>query len=202
MNAISVQERPESLIRCFIAIQIPLAVLAKIGSYVNKLKNLNPGVRWVNVENIHLTLKFLAEISPQLVQKIEIQLLDIQQVFAPFGICIEGSGCFPGKSRPRVFWLGLEQGKNNPLFGIHNWIESKLIPLGFEKERRRFSPHLTIGRVKKPDDYTSLFKFIEKRPFQSLSFNVNEIHLVESILKPSGAEYRIIHTYPFSATNP
>jgi 2'-5' RNA ligase len=185
-------------IRCFIAIQLPHNIQEEISSYIEKLKKTSHDVRWIKGENIHLTLKFLGEIDSTRVDLIKKNLYPLCDELSQFNIKISGSGCFPNKKRPRVFWLGMEQGKENPLFSLHNWIENKLITLDFEKEKRRFSPHLTLGRVRAKEavDFSDLFTFIEKKPFSSINFKVEEIFFMQSILKPTGAEYQVIESYP------
>jgi len=185
-------------IRCFIAIQLPQEVQTQISNYIEDLKRYSNDVRWVKTENIHLTLKFLGEIESSRVDRVKEGLYPISSEFSSFSLSISGSGCFPGGKRPRVFWLGMEQGKENPLFSVHKWIENQLLKLNFEKEKRRFSAHLTVGRVRarKPVDFSELFTFLEKNPFTPVKFPVQEIYFMQSYLKPTGAEYQIIEKYP------
>jgi len=188
----SVQE-----IRCFIAIHLPNEVRNRISDYIIKLKATSNDVRWVQTENIHLTLKFLGEIDSSRVDQVKQSLNPISNKFSPFKLNVSGSGCFPGKKRPRVFWLGMEQGAENPLFSIHQWIEDKLEQLNFDKEKRRFSPHLTIGRVRarQQADYSDLFSCMEQNPFVPIEMFVQEIYFMRSFLKPSGAAYQVIEKY-------
>ena len=81
-------------------------------------------------------------------------------------------------------------------FQAHSWIEDQLERIGFEKEQRKFSPHLTLARIKFPTDLSGLWDFLEENPFPVQTFKVNEIILMRSILKPSGAEYSQIQKYP------
>ena len=185
-------------IRCFIAIHLTSEVQKLIADYILKLKNYSGDVRWVRADNIHLTLKFLGEISSSKVEEVKQSLYPLSGQFSPFNLTISGSGCFPGKKRPRVFWLGMEQGKENPLIAIHQWLENQLQKLNFEKEERRFSPHLTLGRVKarQPVDFSELFTFLERDPFVPILFPVQYIYFMQSNLKSGGVEYHIIERYP------
>lgn len=185
-------------IRCFVAIQLPVNVQSKISEYTKRLKNISSDVRWTRVENIHLTLKFLGEIESRRVDSVKKALSPLSDNFSSFDLTILGSGCFPGKKRPRIFWLGMDQGVKNHLFGVHKWIETSLSELEFEREKRRFSPHLTIGRVRarQPVEFSDLFAFLEKHPFEPVSFTVEKVYFMQSILKPTGAEYKIIESYP------
>jgi 2'-5' RNA ligase len=184
--------------RCFIAIHLPSSIQLQISDYIRDLKKISSDVRWIKVENIHLTLKFLGEIDPTRVELIKQTLSPLSTEFSQFSINISGTGCFPNKKRPRVFWLGVEQGKENPLFNLHSWLDNKIAALGFEKENRRFSPHLTLGRVKGKDlvDFSDLFNYIEQVPFSPIDFQVEEILFMRSFLKPTGAEYQVIESYP------
>jgi 2'-5' RNA ligase len=188
----------DKYIRCFIAIHLPHDILIRISNYIKDLKKQSDDVRWVRADNIHLTLKFLGEIDSTKVKLVKECLYLLSDEFSSFSLSISGSGCFPGKKHPRVFWLGMEQGKENPLFGVHNWIEKQLSDLDFEKEKRRFSPHLTLGRfrARQPANFSDLFTFLENNPFNPVNFEVKEIFFMQSILEPTGAEYKTIEKYP------
>jgi 2'-5' RNA ligase len=184
-------------IRCFIAIHLPPEVQNQISDYIEKLKECSTDVRWIQASNIHLTLKFLGEIDSTRVDRVKQSLYPISNKFSSFSLNISGSGCFPGKKRPRVFWLGMDQGKENPLFSTHQWIENKLFEINFEREKRRFSPHLTLGRVRarEPVDFSGLFTFLEQNSFTPVRFSVQVIYFMQSYLKPTGAEYQVIEKY-------
>jgi 2'-5' RNA ligase len=154
-------------------------------------------VRWTRVENIHLTLKFLGEIESRRVNSVKKALQPLSDDFSSFALTISGSGCFPGEKRPRIFWLGMEQDIDKHLCNIHKWIDTSLSNLNFEREKRRFSPHLTIGRVRarQPVDFSDLFVFLEKHPFEPVSFDVEKVYFMQSFLKPTGAEYKVIESY-------
>ena len=186
------------LIRCFIAIHLPDEIKTQISTFLDELRKLSKEVRWVNVDNLHLTLKFLGEIESARVDKIKENLSPLCQEFSKFTLKIAGTGCFPNRRKPRVFWLGMEQSKENPLFSMHKWIETNLENLGFEKEKRRFSPHLTLGRVraKHTVDFTYLFNHMDSIPFTPVDLDVENISFMQSRLKPTGAEYSIIESYP------
>jgi RNA 2',3'-cyclic 3'-phosphodiesterase len=188
----------EPLIRCFVAAKVPAAVLAAIESYIQALKKAEPDVHWVKVDSMHITLKFLGEIKPDLVRQVEEILEPLAHLYKPFNIKVKGTGCFPNRSKPRVFWLGLEQDAGKSLNEIHAWIDDNLKPLGFSVEERDFSPHLTLGRVKKPQNFTNLFAYLEKTPFGEQVIEVDKIALMRSDLKPSGAEYSEIRSYSWS----
>ena len=187
-----------NIVRCFIAIRLSPTIILQISSYIEALQKISQDIRWTKAENIHLTLKFLGEIEDSRADMVKEKLYSVSKVFSQFSLKISGSGSFPGRKRPRVFWLGMEQSHENPLFTVHKWIEDNLHTLGFEKEKRRFSPHLTIGRVrsKYPADFTDLFSFMDKNPFPPIDLKVENLFFIQSFLKPTGAEYNIIESYP------
>ena len=185
----------KNIIRCFIAVSLPLQILDQIGLYLSRLRNTAPQIRWVRPAGIHITLKFLAEQPAAVVKNVAGELADVGRVCPPFQLQVAGTGCFPNKRKPRVFWLGLEHDKNNSLFRLHEWIDTKLEPLGFEREKRRFSPHLTLGRVKDPSHCGSVFDFLAENPFNPLKFVVQEVGLIQSELRPEGAKYTTINSY-------
>jgi 2'-5' RNA ligase len=182
-------------IRCFIAVKVPQNILSEIEKYLVQLRKISSHVRWVKASGIHITLKFLGEIEPLLVDQVKESLQSVAGIVKPFEVMVHGSGCFPNPKKPRVFWLGLEQSIGKELNVIYDWINEKLATFGFEKEKRRFSPHLTLGRVRTPADFTSLLNYMQNYPFPKRGFKVHEIVLMRSILKPSGAEYIPITTY-------
>ena len=184
-------------IRCFIAVKLPALILNEIGDYLAQLKKTAPDIRWVKSGSIHITLKFLGEQSQSKVAEVGRKLDGVGGLVKPFNLTVSGAGCFPNRRQPRVFWLGLEQDKSNPLFQLNAWVEDQLETLGFEKEKRRFSPHLTLGRVKQPGDYARIFNFLDEHNFRSESFLVEEVSLIRSELKPSGAVYTAIKKVAF-----
>ena len=122
-------------------------------------------------------------------------LKNVSGLTEAFDLKVTGTGCFPNKRKPRVFWLGLQHDINNTLFKLHEWVDQKLDPLGFPREKRRFSPHLTLGRVKTEADYHHVFDFFEKSPFPTMQFKVTEVIFMRSQLHPQGAIYTPIEKY-------
>ncbi len=186
---------PESLIRCFIAVELPADLLKEISEYTQKLSEQTSGIRWVRPSGMHITLKFLGEINASRVEDIRKNLVSISNVVEPFTLGIRGAGCFPNRRQPKVIWLGLEHDPVNSLFKLHNWLEDKLSVLGFDKEKRRFSPHLTLGRIKYPGDFKPLFDYLDQNTFPGRIFRVDKISLIRSTLQPSGAVYTKLADY-------
>ena len=187
--------------RAFIAVSIPDEIKRKLQEEIDLLSDLLRGapVRWVRPEGIHLTLKFLGEISNNNLEKFH-QALEREVKGNPFfTLRVGGFGCFPNIRRPRVMWIGITE-ESGTLTRVQSAIEEKLVPLGIEKERRPFHPHLTLGRVRRNismSELTQLQDVVKKFVVGQIGhFEVSELHLIRSILRPSGAEYSSLGDYP------
>ena len=185
------------LTRCFVAIEISNDLKIKIDDFILSLKQFAPKIKWVKANSLHITLKFLGEISQDLLTQVQNELFAVSNVVNPFEMSISGAGFFPNQNKPRVVWLGLVNENNNSIFKLHEWIDKRLESLGFEREKRRFSPHLTLGRIKFPDNFHDLSEYINQNKFHSSRFNVTQVVLMKSVLNPIGAEYSQIKSYPF-----
>jgi 2'-5' RNA ligase len=185
----------DKMIRCFIAVKLPDDILDQIKTYIRSLRDIGPDVRWVKPQGIHITLRFLGEQPRNAVENVRNELHGIPGTVPPFRLKISGTGCFPNARKPRVFWLGIDHDPENSLFKLHEWIETRLEPLGFEREKRRFSPHLTLGRTKRPADHRPLLAYLESNPFPEMSFDITEVIFMRSELRPQGAVYTPIERY-------
>ena len=190
-----------SAIRCFIAVELPEYVLLKIAEYIEKLRPLASNIKWVRTTGIHITLKFLGEISESQVELVRDKLAPIRVPHRAFNLTIHGSGFFPSQKNPRVVWIGLDHDKERSLFTIHQWVEDVLETINFQREKRRFSPHVTLGRIKHPGNLTKLISYLETNPFEPVSFAIDSVNLMRSILKPDGAKYSVIESYPLTGRN-
>ncbi len=182
------------MMRAFIAVNIPVELKQNLQEEIDRLRVLIRGesVRWVRPEGIHLTLKFLNEISNSSLGEIRQTLEREIEKHPPCTLRVGGFGCFPNRRKPRVLWIGITEDEGT-LAQVQSSIHEKLVPLGFEKEGRPFHPHLTLGRVRRNvsrSDLTQLQDAVNEFVVGQIGqFEVREIHLIESILKPSGAEY-------------
>ncbi|HMK60356.1 MAG TPA: RNA 2',3'-cyclic phosphodiesterase [Dissulfurispiraceae bacterium] len=174
--------------RSFIAIEIPESVRVALKDVIKIMAVDSGGVRWVQPANIHLTLKFLGEVRDDIVPEIACRLELIGKNHSPFEIEASGAGAFPSLRDPNVIWVGL--GRSGQLEALVEDIEKSLAEIGFQREHKSFSPHLTIGRVKEKRGINSIIKMLAtyNETFFG-SIEVREILLMKSILKASGAEY-------------
>ena len=183
--------------RTFIAIEIPEEIKKVLVHIEDHLKYAQADVKWVRPETIHLTLKFLGEVTDEKRGEIEKALDEIARSVKPFELTVKEIGTFPYIEHPRVVWVGLDKGATETI-GLANRIEEALAAIGFAKEDRPFSPHITIGRVRSPINKD---KLKEKILSASNTIHLSEVtpHRVASIilfrstLTPQGPIHTKIH---------
>jgi len=183
--------------RAFIAIDLPEGIHAELRRRQAEFRAVCPDARWTHPEGIHLTLKFLGEISDAQVAQVTDALTALER-FEKFSIEVKGFGCFPDARRPRVFWAGLESPP--ALARLAGFVEERMEKLGFPREDRPFKPHLTLARFKDPRPQPALQRALEQisaaGPPELGRFEVSEFFLFESKLSPHGAEYRKVMRFP------
>ena len=182
--------------RLFVAIEIPDDIRAVFGVLIKELRIVQPQAKWVRPENLHLTLKFLGNTEPEKLQAVQTALSSIhseQSVHLEF----RGLGFFPNEKKPRVFWAGLQVSSN--LAELAARIDKAMHGLDFPLERRPFVPHLTLARFEPPGASPRLLNVGRLRALDSFgSLTATEFHLIESKLKPAGAEYTTVQTVRFA----
>lgn len=173
--------------RIFIAIELPDEIKETLSSFCCDL----PGIRWVPRDQIHLTLRFLGDVQPKEMTRLKEALAAI--AFAPFPLAVQGVGHFPPHGHPRVLWIGLEESR--PLLELQQCVETVATGIGIVPEERRFSPHITIARIK--DNASAAVALFEAkhRPLRFPPFTVNEFVLFSSVLGPKGATHRREETF-------
>lgn len=182
-----------SVIRAFIAIDISPEIRQKLEEVSNQLRSELRGVpvRWVPVVNIHLTLKFLGNVSDANVTVLKDIMITEAANHSAFDISIGELGAFPSNRRPRVIWINVQA--PSELEAVQRGIESETARLGYEKEDRSFSPHLTIGRVSRNANASQVRRLGELLDRYTVGFlgamRVRAIHLYQSDLSPGGAVY-------------
>jgi 2'-5' RNA ligase len=182
-------------IRTFAAIDIPPFVKDFIGEFIKHIRGRRRGIKWVNTDNLHITLKFIGEHDEELTQAVESALTPIAAAATPFEITISHMGAFPDRNNPRIIWQKIETRPPLSLLNLHSSIEAALEPLGIEREKRKFSSHLTIGRIKQPSDLEGLWAYEQQHPFPPISFEAESFSLYRSVLKPKGAQYTVLKNY-------
>ena len=182
--------------RLFVAIQIPADIRAAFAVFLKDLAAIAPRVKWVRAESLHVTLKFLGNTDPA-------KLAPLQKVLAsvhspePVVLDFHGLGFFPSEKRPRVFWAGMEASANLKTLAAD--IDQAVHRLGFRLEDRPFAPHLTLARFQPPGIPPKLLQAVREKSAQAFgSLRTGETHLIESKLKPTGAEYTTVQSFRFA----
>lgn len=180
-------------IRSFVAIELPIDVRNELDVIEDELRRgVDLSVKWVNPKSIHLTLKFLGNISQAKVSQITDTLTTVTKNISPFSLELGELGVFPNLRRPRVVWVGLD-GDVDKLISLQKKVDVALEALGFARESRPFKAHLTLGRVKErggrgvQNDLSKLLA--NASPENRCRFEVNGVSLMKSQLTPQGAIY-------------
>lgn len=190
--------------RLFIALDLAIPVVEQLAVFQEELQELladreGVRVRWTNPENIHLTMKFLGDTEDALVPMLRETLSDLVKPLFPFEVEAKGVGFFPSPKKPRVIWSGFDEQSAEVLSLLQQALERDLEELGFEKENRKFRPHVTLGRVKsrnKPD-FTEFADQINDRSFGK-SY-IKDVILYESKLSSAGPTYTVIDRFALGA---
>lgn len=180
-------------IRAFIAVELPGEVASFLARLQDDLRKREQApVKWVHPESIHLTLKFLGNIDARKVDAIAAAISGAAKGIGPLRLRLGAPGAFPNLRAPRVICIGLE-GQTEELSNLHRNIDSALVPLGFSPEKRRFSPHLTLGRVRDkaaPNEWRLLGEAVSTLKVEtSLAFEAMAVSLMRSTLTREGAIY-------------
>ena len=169
-------------------------ILSQIESIMSSLLSLGGDLKPVERENIHLTLKFLGNISARKLEEIKSALAQV--TFPPFSLEIKGAGAFPNLKRMIVIWVGVGEGWSQVEL-IFEQTEKLLHQLGFSRETRPFSPHITVARVKsgrKRDEIAAFLGHLAEESFGT--FPVESVRLKQSVLSPSGPKYSTLFEAP------
>ncbi|HAY86022.1 MAG TPA: RNA 2',3'-cyclic phosphodiesterase [Chloroflexi bacterium] len=187
-----------SVIRSFIAVDLPNTLNQSLVQASQQLQELlvDLPVRWVPVENIHLTLKFLGDVSEKNISMIQSILYTEAANHHQFEISVGGFGVFPNLSRPRVLWVGVEA--PDELINLQRRIDMETARLGYTPDQREFNPHLTFGRVSRNASSKQVRKISTQLRNHRISFlgaaRIEDVSLFRSDLGPDGAVYSKIYT--------
>ena len=182
--------------RLFVALEIPAAVRDNLATLIKDLRNLDQKSRWVRPENLHVTLKFIGEAPSDKLEAIRSALGGVRAGQA-VEMDFRGLGFFPNEKHPRVLWANVEASAH--LKSLAAEVDHALEILGVPREQRAFTPHLTLARFPSPRIPERLRNAIQQnitREFGPL--RTTEFHLIESKLKPSGAEYTRLAFFSFA----
>lgn len=181
-------------LRLFWAINLPVSLKTKILQIQNRLKMTDVDAKWIDARNLHITVKFLGDTDAALVDRISFTAEERLKKYQSFDLELSGLGFFPGVINPRVLWIGL-QGKVGLLREVVEIVENLMSEYGYSREKRKFSPHLTLARLKSSKNMDKLLKTIEYEDTlvkELLVFKVLTVNLMMSDLTPSGPIYSSI----------
>jgi 2'-5' RNA ligase len=185
--------RRSGSIRTFICIEVPKSIREQIGALQQTVGGHDAKISWVKPSNIHLTLKFLGDVTATRIPAVSSAVERAARLSRTFEIEVGGAGCFPSANRPRVFWVGLTAVPDG-LVRLHALIEEELAGEGFAPDTRKFSPHLTIGRVRLPKNAPRVAEDLISTGFEPEIFQTTEVVVMRSDLNPSGSIYSPIST--------
>ena len=185
-----------ALIRAFIAVELPAELKSELAELEGQLiKNSPLVVKWVDPNNIHITLKFLGEISEDSIEDLMLAIEESTQGIQPFKLEVREVGAFPNLERAQVLWVRVK-GELDKITQLQKRIESNTEQLGFPRESRAFSPHLTLGRVRneaRPNERHRLGKLLTDTSFTATNnIDVHAVDLMRSHLTPTGPVYTCI----------
>lgn len=186
-------------IRSFLAFELPAGIKKTVARISGEVQHSGLDARWVKPENIHLTVVFMGTIKTENIGSLGEEVQKVCSGYGSFDIALKGMGCFPSRQRPRVLWIGLD-GNLGRMSQFRDDLQRSLKAFGIKEERRRFKPHLTLGRFrstrKTGSELEEILKAYEvlQSPFESLS----ELFLFKSELKPGGAVYAGIGSWLLS----
>ena len=173
--------------RLFVAVALPDIVARALLS----LENGVPGARWQTREQLHLTLRFIGEVDGARLAAIDDALSQVAA--APFTLTLKGVGCFGGKT-PRALWAGAAEPE--PLCHLNRKIESAMQRLGLPPDARKFSPHVTLARLKGTPRGAAMDFLAERALFAAPSFEAASFALYSSLTAPAGSRYTVEREYP------
>jgi 2'-5' RNA ligase len=181
--------------RGFIAVDVPSGPV--LDAFATELRKATSSLKVVDTDQFHLTLKFLGDTQEGLVPEIVTAMREATVGLRPFQIHVRGTGAFPSIARMNVIWVGVEGA--DPIARIADSLEAALEPLGFPRERRSWSAHVTLARVKGREDLDRARRVLEVHAKEDFGTRtVDAVHLKKSVLSPQGALYSVVATVPFN----
>jgi RNA 2',3'-cyclic 3'-phosphodiesterase len=185
-----------STIRTFIAVETPPDVRRRTQDLVNRLGRADADVKWVAPDQMHWTLKFLGDVEDQQINDVCRAVGACVKPFTPFELAVTGAGAFPTLDRPRTIWIGATTGAD-ALAILAGSIEKSLANLGFPKEHRRFTAHLTLGRVRSTRNVRELGQLVkDNADFAAGTMTIDEVTTFSSRLETTGAVHEALSRAP------
>ena len=187
--------------RLFFAVNLPPHVLDHVVEVRDAVRAAlgEDGIRWLQADQFHYTLKFLGELPPRRAHGAAEAVQQLAKDVRPFSLTLGGVGAFPNPQRASVVWLGAAEGAE-PLVALAERLDRTLAGRGFRRERQPLKPHLTIARIKGYAGETSVARRLPELEINRIAtFTVESIALMQSVLSPAGSTYSLVETFPLSA---
>src|SRR3989339_1479831 len=180
--------------RLFIAIALDRAIRERLGAVQSELRMIEPGIKPVETENIHLTLRFLGEVAEPKLPELS-RAIGAVQNYPAFKLDLQGLGAFPDERHPKVVWVrGLDSSRT--LEEMYGGLEKELLDIGFPPDDHKFSAHITLGRNKSPKYNNEFRSLMNKYSLESFGRQaVNKVSLLQSVLMPAGPIYTNIRDF-------
>jgi 2'-5' RNA ligase len=185
--------------RTFVALVPTAAEQRRLADASAGLREAGFPIRWVQPENVHLTLKFLGEVTEEGVREVCAAADSAAAGVPPFEMAVGHFGAFPSLRRPQVVWVGVEL--ESTLQSLQASLEEALAQLGYPREARPFRPHLTLGRARKhlsPNELRGLADLLQSVEYRD-AFQIRSLDVMRSRLKPTGAIYDVVHSANFES---
>ncbi len=188
--------------RVFCAVPLPHDLRERLMAHVNHVRDSVPDGRasWSRVDSIHLTLKFLGDLSPGKVEKLSEAASRSAREFAPFQIVVEQTGAFPKQGQPRVLWIGIND-FSGKLGDLHARLEDESANEGFARDDRPFHPHLTVARLRQPRYARTLVAAHKELVFDATEIAVSELLVIRSELGNEGSKYTVISRHALNSAD-
>ncbi|MBM3998457.1 MAG: RNA 2',3'-cyclic phosphodiesterase [Planctomycetes bacterium] len=179
------------MLRTFVAVEIAPSARQLAAELAKKCRDLGVDAKWVEPDNLHLTLQFLGNVRETDIHTVFASLSRAVRPLTPFDVVCRGVGAFPHADRPHVVWLGIDEGRE-PLVGLQAVVAQALGEIGFRGEARRFEPHVTLGRIRRGPG-PELAAFLREHAEDAFgAFDVSEILVVASRPERRGPRYEVL----------
>lgn len=185
--------------RLFVAIELSDEVRAALVEVRRSLGGWSKSIRWTPAEQLHLTMKFLGEVEESAVADVTAAMTSAAGSVGAFDLTLDRSGCFPPKGPVRIVWVGALE-PSDALVELVDALEGAMEEIGFARESRAFSPHLTIGRVREDSSDGGLRRAVDAVSVRKVGQRVSSLTLMASKLSPQGASYSVVHREALDAS--
>lgn len=185
--------RNVSRLRTFIALDLGQPIRERLTALQEQIARSGATVKWVEADNLHVTLLFLGEVDQRDVIDVCRAVAKVAEGFKPFALRVEKTGAFPNLRRPRIVWVGVGQGSRE-VCALHDALEKPLLELGcYRREERQYTPHITLGRIRTEKPAPALETALRKQEaWQAGETRIDEVQVMASELTPSGPVYTVL----------